>query len=95
MISFSQILKQYQHLNSKLIAKTYAMKSISAISYSRPYLEFMIALTFRQECREAFDLFDLDGSGEIDEQELKSSLHLLMHTLDQTDSQNVHSPSNS
>jgi hypothetical protein len=34
----------------------------------------MIATFVRQECREAFDLFDLDGSGEIDEQELKSKL---------------------
>ncbi len=35
----------------------------------------MFSVIFQQECREAFDLFDLDGSGEIDEQELKSNFY--------------------
>ena len=45
---------------------------------------FLIAVTkSSQECREAFELFDTDGSGEIDEQELKSMqvLHCCMQLI--------------
>merc|ERR1711998_181309 len=63
--------------NSNHKANTIHMASYKKAALSRPKKRTELTEEQKQEIKEAFDLFDTDGSGDIDEKELKVAMKAL------------------